>query len=122
MGGEEPLEATIDAEINVISKIEEKVNGVYHYRDHYFEDHDISEALHKGARLKERTQVTLLLLDVKKEKKMRKILLICQCPLNLKENNDTSIWRSTENISVFKKSKHDDLMIYYIHFYLAIQI
>ena len=65
MGGEEPLEATIDAEINVISKIEEKVNGVYHYRDHYFEDHDISEALHKGARLKERTQVTLPPLDVK---------------------------------------------------------
>jgi len=59
MGGEEPLEATVDAEIDVIGKIEEMINGVYHYRDHYFEKHDIGEALHKGARLKEKAQEAL---------------------------------------------------------------
>eukprot|EP00088_Acartia_fossae_P004156 TRINITY_DN1176_c0_g1_i7.p1 TRINITY_DN1176_c0_g1~~TRINITY_DN1176_c0_g1_i7.p1 ORF type:complete len:458 (+),score=88.30 TRINITY_DN1176_c0_g1_i7:46-1374(+) len=56
MGGEEPSEAK---ESKVLAILEEQIDGVYHFRDHYFDTHDISEAVHKAARLKERAQEVL---------------------------------------------------------------
>lgn len=57
MGGEGPLEAK---EATVLDNIEGKINSVYHFRDHYFETHDLSDAVHKGKRLKEKAQVSIL--------------------------------------------------------------
>jgi len=49
MGGEEPSEVETG---KVVDRLECMIDKVYHYRDHYFEDHDLDDAVHKASRLK----------------------------------------------------------------------
>ena len=47
MGGEEPSEVETG---KVVDRLECMIDKVYHYRDHYFEDHDLDDAVHKASR------------------------------------------------------------------------
>ena len=53
------LEPGAVKDATVLDKIEADIDRVYYFRDHYFETHDLDEAIHKGARLKEKAQVKL---------------------------------------------------------------